>query len=332
MAPQRRGACWQCYPANRDGCRRPLRHRYPCIAVLNRSNSAAPRCWQARPVGLHVGARAGAAGAGTRRLVPGGWRGRARGRSAVLVDGVGRSATERAGRGSVAAQPGPGTIRAPAAGRARGRWSLALALPAGFRGRRPPGAGRPGQGFLFPRQHRHGLGAGPVRRGREQQAAGRRGRRPGRRSRAGPARVGGRGRGAQLSGPGRGQRSDRAADADGRAGPRGRAAGAGAAEHPPGHAAGRRHGQRAPAAHPGRAGVDAPGGRPVGARAGAAAGRDAPDPGWSAVAPSQGLPGFALGKCRPTCCAPVRTSARPKPKCFGPPQGWAWRARRCIRA
>ena len=61
-------------------------------------------------------------------------------------------------------------------------------------------------------------------------------------------------------------------------------------------------------------------------------GRDAPDPGWSAVAPSQGLPGFALGKCRPTCCAPVRTSARPKPKCFGPPQGWAWRARRCIRA
>ena len=38
MAPQRRGACWQCYPANRDGCRRPLRHRYPCIAVLNRSN------------------------------------------------------------------------------------------------------------------------------------------------------------------------------------------------------------------------------------------------------------------------------------------------------
>ena len=46
----------------------------------------------------------------------------------------------------------------------------------------------------------------------------------------------------------------------------------------------------------------------------------------------RGLPGFALGKCRPTCCAPVRTSARPKPKCFGPPQGWAWRARRCIRA
>ena len=41
---------------------------------------------------------------------------------------------------------------------------------------------------------------------------------------------------------------------------------------------------------------------------------------------------FRPGKCRPTCCAPVRTSARPKPKCFGPPQGWAWRARRCIRA
>ena len=257
---------------------------------------------------------------------------RARGRSAVLVDGVGRSATERAGRGSVAAQPGPGTIRAPAAGRARGRWSLALALPAGFRGRRPPGAGRPGQGFLFPRQHRHGLGAGPVRRGREQQAAGRRGRRPGRRSRAGPARVGGRGRGAQLSGPGRGQRSDRAADADGRAGPRGRAAGAGAAEHPPGHAAGRRHGQRAPAAH-----LAALASMRLAADRSARAlalllGRDAPDPGWSAVAPSQGLPGFALGKCRPTCCAPVRTSARPKPKCFGPPQGWAWRARRCIRA
>ena len=166
----------------------------------------------------------------------------------------------------------------------------------------------------------------------EQQAAGRRGRRPGRRPRAGPARVGGRGRGAQLPRPGRGQRPDRAADADGRAGPRGRAAGAGAAEHPPGHAAGRRHGQRAPAAH-----LAALASMRLAADRSARAlalllGRDAPDSGWSAVAPSQGLPGFALGKCRPTCCAPVRTSARPKPKCFGPPQGWAWRARRCIRA
>ncbi|WZB72502.1 hypothetical protein WJ968_15040 [Achromobacter xylosoxidans] len=74
--------------------------------------------------------------------VPGAWSqaatASARGRSAVLVDGAGRSATERAGRGSVAAQPGPGAIRAPVAGRARGRRSLALALPAGFRvGARP---------------------------------------------------------------------------------------------------------------------------------------------------------------------------------------------------
>ena len=209
-----------------------------------------------------------------------------------------------------------------------GRWRSRY-LPGG---RRPPGAGRPGQGFLFPRQHRHGLGAGPVRRGREQQAAGRRGRRPGRRSRAGPARVGGRGRGAQLSGPGRGQRSDRAADADGRAGPRGRAAGAGAAEHPPGHAAGRRHGQRAPAAHPGRAGVDAPGGRPVGARAGAAAGpRRAGsrlERGGAVAGPARFRPGEVpadLLRTRPD----IREA---EAEVLRPPQGWAWRARRCIRA
>ena len=257
---------------------------------------------------------------------------RARGRSAVLVDGVGRSRLERAGRGSVAAQPGPGTIRARCRASARSlvagaRATCRVSGSAPARCRTP----RPRIPISTPASTWSGSWACSARP--RQQAAGQRGRRPGRRSRAGPARVGGRGRGAQLSGPGRGQRSDRAADADGRAGPRGRAAGAGAAEHPPGHAAGRRHGQRAPAAHPGRAGVDAPGGRPVGARAGAAAG-----PRRAGSRLERG--GAVAGACP---VSPWGSAGRPAAHPSGhprgrsrsasePPQNWAWRARRCIRA
>ena len=329
MAPQRRGACWQCYPANRDGCRRPLRHRYPCIAVLNRSNSLRRAAGKRAPVGLHVGARAGAAG-GTRR----GPRRLASARAVdlrswwtALDDPRLNALVEEALRRNLDLEQSARLLQGER--EVAGRW----------RSRYLPGFGvgaRPVQDAQAKDSYFHAsidmvweLGLFGAAESSRLQAGADADRR---RSRAGPARVGGRGRGAQLSGPGRGQRSDRAADADGRAGPRGRAAGAGAAEHPPGHAAGRRHGQRAPAAHPGRAGVDAPAADRSARALALLLGRDAPDPGWSAVAPSQGLPGFALGKCRPTCCAPVRTSARPKPKCFGPPQGWAWRARRCIRA
>ena len=96
-----------------------------------------------------------------------------RGRFARLVAALRRCRTQCAGGRSAGQQPHTGTGRgepAPATLRQRrGRCQL----PARIQRRRAHPAGRFGHGFIFPRQHRHALGPGPVRRARGAQAFGR---------------------------------------------------------------------------------------------------------------------------------------------------------------
>ncbi len=128
-----------------------------------------------------------------------------RGRGAAgiprLVEGLPRSRARRAGGRGAGRQPRPGDRHAPAARGAPAGRARRGAVPSVVQCRGADAAGHRGRRQLLPRQHRHGVGARPVRRRRQRARSRRSGPGRGGRGRPGRARGRGGGRGAQLPRP-----------------------------------------------------------------------------------------------------------------------------------